>query len=78
MNDEVYSRLKKRYNEVYSLEPNTLHIGPLTGVYKMLGRWLKIFPFKVIVPVSFVLAVVMFIMFGFLAIKLVSLLQYGF
>ena len=77
-NDKVYSQLKKHFNEVYSITPNDLHISWLTKIYKYLGGYVKFLPFRVLIPFSVIAALIIYILFGMLVIRLVSILQYGF
>jgi hypothetical protein len=72
------SRLREKLREVYSVEPTDLRFGPLNTLYKRATRRLKTMPFVAIVPLAFVLAALMYILFGHLIVKLASLLQYGF
>ena len=78
MNDKVFSHLKKRYNEIYSIEPNTLHSGILDVVYKFSGKLMKTFPFKLFVPIALLTAFILYVVFGSLVTRLASLLQHGF
>lgn len=78
MNDVLYPTLKKRLDEVYGLAPNDLHHPVLTKSYKMLTGKLKTFPFKIILPLSFFATVAAYVVLGFLLIRLVSVLQFGF
>lgn len=78
MNDKVYSRLRKQFNDIYSVEPTDLGIPWLTKLYKKLSKYIKVFPFRVFVPLSAFFALLIYILFGLLVIRLVSVLQYGF
>lgn len=69
--------LRKKIREVYSVEPNDLHIMPLTKWYKMLTGRLKQMPFLYVVPVAFLIVLVMYLVFGHLVVGLAGLLQYG-
>lgn len=71
-------RLKKQMNEIFLLEPNNLGFWPLTSLFKRTTKPLKTMPFIIIIPVTFIIALIMYLIFGNLLIKLVSLLQYGF
>lgn len=71
-------QLKKKLNEIYIIEPNDLGIKKLTTWYKFIVRYFKTVPFIVIVPLSFLIGYVLYLFFGFLIVRLVSLLQYGF
>lgn len=74
----VELKLKRKLNEVFINEPSDLGLRPLTHLYKILTHPLKNIPFVLIVPLSFIFAVAMYVLFGKLIIKLVTLLQYGF
>lgn len=74
----VNLRLKRKLNEVFFIEPNDLGLGFLTNIYKILTARLKMTPFIFVVPLSFIFAFFLYLFFGRLMIKLVSLLQYGF
>lgn len=69
--------LKNKLNEIYDLEPNDLRIGPLTRMFKMTTGRLKKMPFLYVVPLSFLVAGLLYALFGQMLINLVSLLQYG-
>lgn len=70
-------RLQQQLHEIFSLEPNDLALPPLTRLYKMTTGRLKTMPFLYVIPLAFIFAIVLYILFGQLVIKLVSLLQYG-
>lgn len=70
-------QLKKHLREIYSLEPNDLHMGLLTRVYKQATRRLKRMPFIYIIPLAFLVSIGLYFIFGQLVVGLVSLLQYG-
>ncbi|OGK31539.1 hypothetical protein A3B02_00755 [Candidatus Roizmanbacteria bacterium RIFCSPLOWO2_01_FULL_42_14] len=78
MTDQIYSHLRKRYNEVFSLEPNDLHVAVLTNYFKRLSPYLKYQPFRAIIPVSCLITLLMLIFEQVTVVKLVSVLQYGF
>jgi hypothetical protein len=69
---------QKKLNEVFYLEPNNLGMGFLTNLYKRIVAHFKVAPFIIIIPFSFIFAGVAYFLLGYLLIKLVSLLQYGF
>lgn len=71
-------RLKKKMNEIFIVEPNDLGIGFLTNWYHRVVKYFKTAPFIFIVPLSFLVGYLIYLVFGFLVIKLVSWLQYGF
>lgn len=71
-------RIHKKLEETFSLEPNDLGVGFLTAVYKKTTSYLKSLPFLIIIPLSFLVAVLLYLLIGGLAVKLATLLQYGF
>lgn len=73
-----FAQLKTRLNEVYMVEPNDLGIPLLTRWYRRINKYLKRTPFIVVVPVSVVLVLLLYTLFGYLVVRLASMLQYGF
>lgn len=71
------AELRNKMAEIYDLEPNDLRIRPLTRVFKMTTGRLKKMPFLYVVPLAFILAAILYLLFGQMLINLVSLLQYG-
>lgn len=69
---------QKRLNEVFLLEPNNLGAGFLTNLYKKIVARFKVAPFIILIPTSFMISALAYLVFGYLLINLVSLLQYGF
>lgn len=78
MNQRTYSDLRNHYKEVFVLEPNDLHFPLATKIFKKFSPLLKIFPFRVFVPLSVLGTVLLYILFGAIVIRLVTVLQYGF
>jgi hypothetical protein len=72
-----HGKLKQSLQDIYNIPPNDLYYRPVTRVYKLLTGRLKKMPFLYIVPLSFFVAAGLYLIFGQLVIKLVSLLQYG-
>lgn len=70
--------LIQKMNDVFSLEPNDLGSQTLTRMYKFITSRLKSMPFFYIIPLSGLGAILMYLSFGHLVVKLVSILQYGF
>lgn len=70
--------LKKNLREIYVVEPNDLGFPLLTYFYRRTTIFFKTAPFVFLVPLSFFAATLVVYLFGLLAIRLVSLLQYGF
>ncbi len=73
-----YYELKHKLQEVYFVEPNDLGNSYLTLIYKTVTSFLKQMPFVFIIPLSFLVSILMYLIFGSLTVKLTSLLQYGF
>ncbi|MFA5770023.1 MAG: hypothetical protein WC894_00830 [Patescibacteria group bacterium] len=74
----VNLRLKRKMNEVFSIEPNELGVNFLTSHFKKLTAYLKVAPFIYIIPLTFILAIFLYFVLGRFLIKLVTVLQYGF
>lgn len=72
------NKLEKEFQEIFSLKPNDLGNRYLTAIYKYITSPLKKMPFIYVVPTSFVVAIMLYVLLGQLVIKLVSLLQYAF
>ena len=75
-NDKFYRELVIKMHEVSVVPPQT--VGPLTPVYKIVVRELKFFPFKVIIPLSFLFILAAYLIFGPGLVKLAEALQAGF
>lgn len=73
-----YPGLKRKINEVFIVEPNNLENRWLTSFFKIITLRLKTMPFLLIVPLSLLLVIVLYLIFGHLIVRLASLLQYGF
>lgn len=71
-------QLKKELREIFIIPPNDLGIKLLTNYYKKLTSYLKTAPFIIVIPLSFFIGVMFYLVFNRLLISLVSLLQYGF
>lgn len=71
-------QLVHRLNELRIVEPNDLGIPLLTHTYRRLNGYFKTAPFIFIVPLSLFVALVLVVVFGYMAVKLATLLQYGF
>jgi hypothetical protein len=78
MKQHTATLLKKHLKEINVIEPNDLGIPLLTMVYRNINIFFKTAPFLFIVPIAVIGAAGLVYLFGFLAIRLVSLLQYGF
>lgn len=73
-----FLKLEEKYKEIYSLAPNNLGSELMSKLYKYITKPLKVLPFIYILPISFLIAVAMYLVIGRLTISLASLLQYGF
>ena len=71
-------RLKQKMDEVFSIEPNELGAGFLTNYFRKITAYLKIMPFMYIIPITFLVSIFLYFIFGRFLIKLVTVLQYGF
>lgn len=78
MKSNVEKLLKRHLREVNIVEPNDLGYPFLTIPYRKATLFFKTAPFIVVVPLTVLGATGVVYMFGLLAIRLVSLLQYGF
>jgi len=78
MKKNISQILIKHLKEVNVVEPNDLGIPFLTGFYRKINVFFKTAPFIFVVPISLLGAMGLVYIFNILAIRLVSLLQYGF
>ena len=78
MDQSYQRRLQNELHRVFSLPPNDLGNKWLTAIYKYITHPLKKMPFVYIIPLSIVASFMMYVIFGQLVVKLVSILQYGF
>ncbi len=78
MNRKFEMKLKYALQDVFSVEPNNLGNSSLTAWYGRITDLIKIMPFRYIIPLSLLAAIILYLVFGHLLIRLVSLLQYGF
>ena len=75
----IYSTIvKQKLDEIFIVEPNNLGLVILTNIYKKLTGSLKIAPFVYLVPLSLLIVLLVYYLFGIYLVRLVSLLQYGF
>jgi len=75
---DINFRMRQKMNEVFSIEPNDLGTSYLTTFFKKITSYLKTMPFIYVVPVTFLISIFMYFVFGRFLIKLVTVLQYGF
>lgn len=76
--NKSYRRIQEEFNTIFSLPPNDLGNKWLTHFYRLVAHPLKKMPFMYILPLSILVAIAMYLLFGQFVIKLVSILQYGF
>lgn len=76
MDDKLYNNFKHRWQEVTELPPQTL--GPLTPVYKRTVPYFKIAPWRILVPLSFIMVAAAALILEITATQVASLLQRGF
>lgn len=78
MSDKLYTQLRKRYDDTLALEPTHFKNPLVTRVYKIVSHYIKHMPFRVFVPASVLFSFVLYSVFGFFIIRVVSLFQHGF
>jgi len=71
-------RLKRKMNEVFSIEPNDFGVNFLTNYFRKITSYLKIMPFVYVIPVTFLVLISLYFLLGRILIRLVTVLQYGF
>ena len=71
-------RMKQKLNEVFLVEPNDLGIDSLTFYFRKITARLKTIPFAYVIPFTFLISLVLYLILGKLLIRLVTILQYGF
>ena len=76
MTDALYKKFIHRWEEVMDLPPTSL--GPLTGVYKLLTRRLKVMPLPALLAVSAGVIVGVYYLIGAAVTHIASILQRGF
>lgn len=78
MKQNFKKQLAEHLREVRVVEPNDLGIPILNIYYRKINIFFKTAPFIIVVPLALFCATALVYMFGFLAVRLTSLLQYGF
>ena len=76
MNDTLYAKFVKRWEEVTDLPPQTL--GPLTPWYKKAVVRLKVMPWPALAGAGVVVVCILYLAIGSAVTLLVSVLQRGF
>lgn len=72
----LLKQLSKKQDEVTQVQPQT--VGPLTPAYKTVTHHLKVAPWKILLPLSLILAFFVLKFLGPISIRLVSVLQQAF
>lgn len=75
---EINLRLKRKLNEVFSVEPNDLGTGFFNQNFKKITAYFKTVPFVYVIPLAFLISLILYLLLGRLLIRLVTILQYGF
>jgi len=76
MKDRVFQKLEKKLTEVTALPPQS--IGIFTPFYKTFVPFLKSAPWRILIPLSFILSFLAYFFLGSLIVFIVSYLQHGF
>jgi len=76
--NSINFRMKQKMNEVFSVEQNELGIGFITNYFKKITSYLKTAPFIFVIPLAISISLFLYIIFGRLLVKLVTILQYGY
>jgi len=71
-------QLKVRLQDSTIVEPNEFSLPFITHLYRKINRFFKTAPFIFVIPISILTSALIVYAFGLLAVKFVSLLQYGF
>jgi hypothetical protein len=74
--DKTYDLLLRKMRAVSDLPQQTM--GPLTPLYRMVIPYFKESPWRFFAAGSFMFGLILYIVFGALIVKLVSVLQHGF
>lgn len=74
--DQLYQKFVAKWDEVTELPPQT--IGPLTPVYKKTVPYFKYAPWRVLMPVSFIIIAAVALALEITAVQVASFLQRGF
>jgi hypothetical protein len=65
-------------DEVFIVEPNNLGNPFMTKIYRRYNVYFKQMPFLIVVPLSFIAALLLYFLFGYVTVTIVNILQYGF
>lgn len=72
------SYLKQKYHEAFIVEPSDLGNPSLTRWYKHVSSSLKVMPFFYLIPLSFLIALAVSLVFHMPLVKLTTKLQHAF
>ncbi len=72
------SYLKQKYHEAFIVEPSDLGNPSLTRWYKQVSSSLKVMPFFYLIPLSFLIALAVSLVFHMPLVKLTTKLQHAF
>lgn len=78
MKDRLYTQLKKHYDDTLSLEPTAFNNRYITQLYKAMSPYVKHLPFRVFIPVSLIMSMLLYITLSLITVQIVSLFQHGF
>lgn len=78
MSDKLFEKIESKVQEIYAVTPTDLGIYRLTKLYKLSTGPLKVFPLRIILPISIGAALAIYFILGLLVTRLASILQYGF
>ncbi len=76
MKDVLYQNFKNRWEKVMILPTQT--VGPLTPIYKRTVPFLKVAPWRILIPIAFIVVAVLFFLLEITAAQITTLLQRGF
>lgn len=76
MTDSLYDRFVTQWEKVTELPPQS--VGPLTPVYKRTVRFFKVDPWRILLPVSLLIASGVALILEVTAVQIANLLQRGF
>ncbi len=76
MKDNLYYNFYQKWEEVTSITPQT--VGPLTPFYKKTVPFFKNAPWRVLVPMAFIITCVTALILEVTAVQIASILQRGF
>jgi len=75
---EINLRLKKKLNEVFSIEPNDLGIDFITFYFKKITAYFKTIPFVYVIPFIFLISLFLFLFLVFFLLIFLKFLHFGF